>query len=112
LFYKRKCAGKADNIFKSLINYFGPLLAMMKVNSSTASSHLHLAPWEDAMDRQEVIEMCMECPLYFTMPLKMRLDFVKRREGAHPATGLREAIISWVKTGLFPPADQTTLRNE
>jgi len=64
------------------------------------------------MDRQEVIELCMEGPLYFTMPLKMRLEFVKRREGLYPASGLREAILSWVKTGHFPPADRTTLRND
>ncbi len=57
------------------------------------------------MDRKEIIKMCMECPLYFTMPVRMRLDFVKRREQAYSSNGLREAILSWVKTGQFlsPP---------
>jgi hypothetical protein len=53
------------------------------------------------MDRKEIIKMCMECPLYFTMPLPMRLIFIKRREQAYPSNGLREAILSWVKTGQF-----------
>jgi hypothetical protein len=53
------------------------------------------------MDRKEIIKMCMECPLYFTMPVHMRLDFVKRREQAISANGLREALLSWVKTGQF-----------
>ena len=55
------------------------------------------------MDRQEIIKLCMECPLYFTMPVHMRLNFVKRREQANSANGLREALLRWVKTGQFPP---------
>jgi hypothetical protein len=57
------------------------------------------------MDRKEIIKMCMECPLYFTMPVQMRLSFVKKREQAYSDNGLREAILIWVKTGQFltPP---------
>lgn len=57
------------------------------------------------MDRREVIEMCMESPLYFTMPLKVRLDFVKRHEGFVSANGLREDLLSWVRTGNFYSSD-------
>ncbi len=57
------------------------------------------------MGRKEVIEMCMESPLYFTMPLKMRLEFVKRREQFYSSNGLREDLLSWVKTGHFYSSD-------
>ena len=57
------------------------------------------------MDRREVILMCMESPLYFTMPLKKRLEFVKRRERFYSPNGLREDLLSWVKTGHFYPSD-------
>ncbi len=51
------------------------------------------------MGRKEVIAMCMESPLYFTMSLKMRLEFVRRRERLLSAHGLREDILCWVRTG-------------
>jgi hypothetical protein len=56
------------------------------------------------MGRRRVIELCMESPLYFTMPLPMRLDLVKSRELFHSAQGLREDLLNWVKTGLFDPS--------
>ena len=31
------------------------------------------------MGRKRVIELCMESPLYFTMPLRIRLELVKSR---------------------------------
>jgi hypothetical protein len=55
---------------------------------------------EDVMDRREIVAMCMESPLYFTMPVKMRLEFV-RRERLYPSDELRKDIISWLKTGDF-----------
>jgi hypothetical protein len=55
---------------------------------------------EDVMDRREIVAMCMESPLYFTMPLKMRLELV-RREGLYPFNDLRKDILSWLKTGNF-----------
>ena len=56
---------------------------------------------EDVMDRREIISMCMESPLYFSMPVKMRLELVKRRERLYPSNGLRNDILTWVKTGFF-----------
>lgn len=56
---------------------------------------------EDIMGRRRVIELCMESPLYFTMPLRMRLELVKSRELFHSAQGLREDLLNWVRTGLF-----------
>ena len=57
------------------------------------------------MGRKEVIGMCMESPLYFTMPLKMRLEFVKMRERSFVSNGLREDILIWVRTGYFETTD-------
>ena len=53
------------------------------------------------MGRKKVIELCMESPLYFTMPLRMRLDLINRRERFHSSSGLREDILNWVRTGHF-----------
>lgn len=53
------------------------------------------------MGRKKVIAMCMESPLYFTMPLRMRLEFVKGPKRFHSPNGLREDLLNWVKTGLF-----------
>ena len=63
------------------------------------------------MNRQEFIEMCVEGPLYFTMPLKMRLEFVKRRERLY-SSNLREALLCWVRTGHFSPSDQAILSQD
>jgi hypothetical protein len=48
--------------------------------------------------------MCMESPLYFSMPVKMRLEFM-RREGFYPANDLRKDILSWLKTSNFDDSD-------
>jgi len=53
------------------------------------------------MDRKEVVEMCMESPLYFSMPLKKRLEFVKGHEGSYSSNDLREDLLIWVKTGSY-----------
>ncbi len=50
------------------------------------------------MDRREIVAMCMESPLYFTVPVKMRLELVKR-EQLYPSKELRKDIISWLKIG-------------
>ena len=65
---------------------------------------------EDVMNRKEVVGTCMESPLYFTMPLKRRLQFVKMRQRFHSTTDLREDLMSWVKTGNLYPSNQD-LRN-
>jgi hypothetical protein len=53
------------------------------------------------MTRKKVLEICMESPLYFTMPLKMRLQLIKRREQPHHDSGLREDLLNWVRAGNF-----------
>ncbi len=56
------------------------------------------------MDKREIVAMCMESPLYFSMPVKMRLEFVKR-ERLYPFNDLRKDILSWLKTGNFDNSD-------
>lgn len=59
------------------------------------------------MGRREVIQACMESPLYFTMPLKARLEFVKRHEGQFaPPPNLRALLLSWVKTGSLNSSEE------
>jgi hypothetical protein len=53
------------------------------------------------MDRKEVVEVCMESPLYFSMPLKTRLGFVKGRDESHSSNSLREVLLIWIKTGQY-----------
>ena len=62
------------------------------------------------MGKKEIVAMCMESPLYFSMPLKMRLEFVKR-EGLYPFNDLRKDILSWLKTGTFD-ATETNFSTE
>ena len=50
------------------------------------------------MDRKEVVAICMESPLYFSMPVKLRLELV-RREQVYSSNDLRKDILSWLKTG-------------
>ena len=50
------------------------------------------------MDKKEIVAMCMESPLYFTLPVKIRLELVKR-EQLYPSKELRKDIISWLKIG-------------
>ena len=58
------------------------------------------------MDWKEVVGLCMESPLYFSMPLAKRLEFVKGGIAGNPTHGLREDLLSWVKTGRFSLSDQ------
>jgi hypothetical protein len=53
------------------------------------------------MTRKKVVEMCMESPLYFTMPLRMRLELIKKRDRSQRGSGLREDLLNWVRTGDF-----------
>jgi hypothetical protein len=57
------------------------------------------------MDRKEVVEVCMESPLYFSMPLKRRLGFVKGRAEAYSPSSLREILMIWIRTGYYYPSD-------
>jgi len=56
---------------------------------------------ENAMVKREVVAMCMESPLYFTMPLWKRLIFLKNLEQRSSSEHLRDNFLSWVKTGNF-----------
>jgi hypothetical protein len=65
---------------------------------------------EGVMDRKEVVELCMESPLYFSMPLKTRLGFVKGRDEAYSSSSLRKALLIWIRTGYYYPLDPDALR--
>ncbi len=56
------------------------------------------------MDRRKIVAKCMESPFYFSMPVKMRLEFVKR-ERLYPFNDLRKDILSWIKTGNFTDSE-------
>ncbi|OGR06647.1 MAG: hypothetical protein A3K23_07605 [Desulfobacca sp. RBG_16_58_9] len=51
--------------------------------------------------KKEVIEACMDSPLYFTIPIQMRLALIKQKERQVSQTNLRELFLNWVKTGYF-----------
>ena len=53
--------------------------------------------------KKEFLQVCMDSPLYFTMPLPMRLDFLKIPEQRLSQNNLRELLLNWVKTGLLEP---------
>jgi hypothetical protein len=53
------------------------------------------------MDRKKVVEVCMESPLYFSIPLKTRLKFVKGWDESHSSNSLREVLLIWIKTGQY-----------
>jgi hypothetical protein len=61
------------------------------------------------MDRKEVVEVCMESPLYFSMPLKRRLGFVKGRDETYSSSSLREVLLIWIRTGYYYPSDPDRL---
>ena len=41
----------------------------------------------------------MESPLYFTMPLRKRLELVKQHELGLSSSNLRDVLLNWVKDG-------------
>jgi hypothetical protein len=57
------------------------------------------------MDMKEAVEVCMESPLYFSMPLKTRLGFLKGRDEAYSSNSLREVLLIWIRTGYYYPSD-------
>lgn len=48
--------------------------------------------------RREMVAVCMESPLYFTVPLRKRLEMVKRQNSSRDT---RNDLLTWVKTGCF-----------
>jgi len=61
------------------------------------------------MDRKEVVAICMESPLYFSMPLKMRLELVRRKQ-LYLSNDLRKAIISWLKNGNLDNSGSSSMK--
>jgi hypothetical protein len=55
-----------------------------------------MSPEENFRVRREVVSMCIESPLYFTMPLKKRLDFLKNLERQAYWSKLREHLINLI----------------
>ena len=53
------------------------------------------------MNRKEIIKMAIESPLYFTMPVRKRLHYIHQWEKCFSNKDLREALLSWVRTGHF-----------
>jgi hypothetical protein len=60
---------------------------------------------EDVMERKEIVEIYMGSPLYFTMPIRIRLEFIKRGEYFFSDNGLRKDLLNWVRTGHFYSSD-------
>jgi hypothetical protein len=48
--------------------------------------------------KRDVVAVYMESPLYFTMPLRMRLELVNRQLIYN---NTREIFLYWAKTGCF-----------
>ena len=67
------------------------------------------ADWrkENLMVKREVVAVCMESPLYFTMPLRKRLQLVKQHEQEDSADNLRKVLLIWVKNGVI--SDKTLI---
>jgi hypothetical protein len=51
--------------------------------------------------RREVVATFMESPLYFTMPLKQRLELMKQVERKSYLCNLRRDFLLWIKTGIL-----------
>jgi hypothetical protein len=47
----------------------------------------------------------MESPLYFTLPLRERLALMKRVEQQPVLSPLRQAFLSWIKTGTLSSSE-------
>lgn len=53
------------------------------------------------MVNRGVVAVYMESPLYFTMPLRKRLQVVKHHEQEVSSHNLRNVILIWVKNGII-----------
>ncbi len=58
------------------------------------------------MVKREILAMCMESPLYFTMPVQKRLKFLKEVEQRTFCSDVREHFLTWVKTGHLRHPDE------
>jgi hypothetical protein len=48
-----------------------------------------------------VVAVCMESPLYFTLPLRKRLELLKQVEQQPALCTLRQDFLGWIKTGIL-----------
>jgi len=55
-----------------------------------------MAQKENVLIRREVVAMCIDSPLYFTMPPRKRLDFLKNLERQAYWSKLREHLIDMI----------------
>jgi hypothetical protein len=51
--------------------------------------------------RKAVVAACMESPLYFTLPLRKRLELLKQVERQPVLSTLRQDFLGWIKTGIL-----------
>ena len=63
------------------------------------------------MIMKRVIEICMESPLYFTMPLRIRLELIRKLAGSNHESNFREELLHWVKTGNLTVSARTKKRH-
>jgi hypothetical protein len=54
--------------------------------------------------RREMVAACMESPLYFTLPLRKRLELMKQVEQPPGYCPLRQDVLAWIRTGILSPA--------
>jgi hypothetical protein len=48
--------------------------------------------------KREMVSACMESPIYFTVPLRHRLELVNRQVSGRQT---RHDFLTWVKTGYY-----------
>ncbi len=52
----------------------------------------------DEKTKKDVVAIYMESPIYFTLPLRKRLELVNRQISCDNS---RETFLYWVKSGVF-----------
>lgn len=62
---------------------------------------------ENLMAKKEIVALCLESPLYFTMPLAKRLEFIKSLlEPKSSGKTRREDFLHWIRTGELNGLDK------
>jgi hypothetical protein len=59
------------------------------------------------MAKRDIVAVCMESPVYFTMPLRERLELVNRQSSR---SNPRNALLAWVKTGFIDQLPQIAVQ--
>jgi hypothetical protein len=55
--------------------------------------------------RKVVVAACMESPLYFSLPLRQRLELMKQLERQPVFSTLRQDFLGWIKTGILSSSE-------